>query len=170
DGPVRVREGSAEQFHGTLMRFPLSMTAGMAKYIFKNKLMPRPEWQKQVAPKAGAANPFRILPSGFSDVATAPRPHPMMNKRFPIVLMLEPEKNIYLCTNGMFIRKRLHEFRPDRRFFFNVHLDGLEKNHDIAVEREGVFQEAIEGIKVAKQAGYMVCTNTTVYKETDMNE
>ena len=30
------------------MRFPLSMTAGMAGYIFKNKLMPRPEWQKDV--------------------------------------------------------------------------------------------------------------------------
>jgi hopanoid biosynthesis associated radical SAM protein HpnH len=46
----------------------------------------------------------------------------------------------------------------------------MEKNHDIAVEREGVFREAIQGIKAAKQAGFRVCTNTTVYKETDMNE
>ena len=46
----------------------------------------------------------------------------------------------------------------------------MEKNHDIAVEREGVFRAAIEGIKAAKQAGFRVCTNTTVYKETDMNE
>ena len=30
--------------------------------------------------------------------------------------------------------------------------------------------EAIEGIKAAKEAGFLVCTNTTVYKETDMNE
>ena len=36
----------------------------------------------------------------------------------------------------MFIRKKLDEFRPDPRFFFNVHLDGLEKTHDICVERE----------------------------------
>ena len=70
----------------------------------------------------------------------------------------------------MFIGKRLHEFTPDKRFFFNVHLDGMEKNHDICVEREGVFSEAIEGIKAAKAAGFMVCTNTTVYKETDMKE
>jgi hopanoid biosynthesis associated radical SAM protein HpnH len=217
------------------MRFPLSMTAGMAGYIFKNKLMPRAEWQKEVKPQANGANPFRILPSGLSAVATIPRRHPMMKKRFPIVLMLEPlhacnltctgcgrireyestitervpleeclaavdecgapmvsicggepmmypqigelvagilerDKNIYLCTNGMFIRKRLGEFTPDRRFFFNVHLDGMEKNHDLAVEREGVFREAIEGIKVAKRAGFMVCTNTTIYKETDMQE
>ena len=70
----------------------------------------------------------------------------------------------------MFIQKRLKEFTPADKFFFNVHLDGMEKNHDIAVEREGVFREAIEGVKAAKQAGFRVCTNTTVYKETDMNE
>ena len=74
------------------------------------------------------------------------------------------------ATNGMYIAKRLHEFRPDGRFFFNVHLDGLQQTHDMAVEREGVFEEAIEGIRAAKAAGFMVCTNTTVYRETDMAE
>ena len=43
------------------MRFPLSMTAGMAGYILKNKLRPRPEWQRDLAPADGASNPFRIL-------------------------------------------------------------------------------------------------------------
>jgi len=216
------------------MRFPLSMTAGMAGYIFKNKMRPRPEWQKDIAPARDGANPFRILASIPAGRANR-EPHPMIRKRFPIVLMLEPlhacnltctgcgrireyestitervpleecltavdecgapmvsicggepmmypqigelvagilerNKNIYLCTNGMFMVKRLHEFTPDRRFFFNVHLDGLEKTHDICVEREGVFREAIEGIKAAKAAGFMVCTNTTIYKETDMKE
>ncbi len=216
------------------MRFPLSMTAGMARYIFKNKMRPRPEWQKTTAASPDAANPFRILPAREA-AGESHEPHPMIKKRFPIVLMLEPlhacnltctgcgrireyestiteripleeclaavdecgapmvsicggepmmypqigqlvagilerNKNIYLCTNGMFIVKRLHEFTPDKRFFFNVHLDGLEKTHDMCVEKEGVFREAIEGIKAAKKAGFMVCTNTTVYKETDMKE
>src|SRR5207249_4926937 len=84
--------------------------------------------------------------------------------------ILRRRKHIYLCTNGMFIEKRLHEFRPTSRFFFNVHLDGLEKTHDMAVEREGVFRAAVEGIKAAKKAGFLVCTNTTVYKETDITE
>jgi hopanoid biosynthesis associated radical SAM protein HpnH len=70
----------------------------------------------------------------------------------------------------MFTRKRLKEFHPTSRFFFNIHLDGLEKTHDICVEREGVFREAVEGIKVAKAAGFQVCTNTTIYKQTDLNE
>jgi hopanoid biosynthesis associated radical SAM protein HpnH len=46
----------------------------------------------------------------------------------------------------------------------------MEKNHDIAVEREGVFREAVAGIRAAKAAGFKVCTNTTIYKETDMRE
>ena len=211
------------------------MMAGMAGYIVKNKMHPRPEWQRNAAPAAAdASNPFRILPARTSD-ASPRQPHPMIRKRFPIVMMLEPlhacnltctgcgrireyestitervpleeclaavdecgaptvsicggepmmypqigelvagilerNKHIILCTNGMFIKKRLHEFKPDQRFFFNVHLDGMEKNHDIAVEREGVFREAVEGVKVAKAAGFKVCTNTTVYKETDMKE
>jgi len=216
------------------MRFPLSMTAGMAGYIFKNKMRPRPEWQRTAVATPDASNPFRILPARVVE-AGGRQPHPMIHKRFPIVLMLEPlhacnltctgcgrireyestiteripleeclaavdecgapmvsicggepmmypqigqlaagilerGKHIYLCTNGMFIVKRLHEFTPDRRFFFNVHLDGLEKTHDICVEKEGVFREAIAGIQAAKKAGFMVCTNTTIYKETDMKE
>ena len=84
--------------------------------------------------------------------------------------ILAQKRHIYLCTNGMFIRKRLAEFKPTSRFFFNVHLDGLEKTHDICVERDGVFREAVEGIKAAKAAGFLVSSNTTVYKETDIEE
>jgi len=215
------------------MRFPLSMTAGMAGYIFKNKLRPRPEWQKNLAPKDNNSNPFRIVsqPNGGNGTTR----HPMIGKRFPLVLMLEPlhtcnlsctgcgrireyatsiskrltleqclkaadecgapivsicggepllypeigqlvtgcldrGRHIYLCTNALLLRKKLGEFQPDPRLFINVHLDGLEETHDRCVERKGVFQEAIEAIKAAKTAGFKVCTNTTVYKETDMNE
>ncbi|HEX5422591.1 MAG TPA: adenosyl-hopene transferase HpnH [Candidatus Acidoferrales bacterium] len=84
--------------------------------------------------------------------------------------ILARKKHIYLCTNGMFIRKKLAEFKPTSRLFFNVHLDGLERTHDICVERDGVFRQAIDGIKAAKAAGFLVTSNTTVYKETDIEE
>jgi hopanoid biosynthesis associated radical SAM protein HpnH len=216
------------------MRFPLSLIAGMAGYIARNKLRPRPEWQVNASPQADAANPFRIVPAR-GERRAGRRPHPLLAKRFPLVLMLEPlhtcnltctgcgrireyeatiterlsldecleaaeecgapvvsicggepllypeigaltaallerGRHLYLCTNGMLMRKRLGEFRPHPRLFFNVHLDGMEKTHDRAVEREGVFREAVEGIRAAKQAGFKVCTNTTVYRETDMDE
>jgi hopanoid biosynthesis associated radical SAM protein HpnH len=59
---------------------------------------------------------------------------------------------------------------PSKWMYWNVHLDGLERIHDLIVEREGVFKECILAIKMAKILGYQVATNTTVYKETDMDE
>jgi MoaA/NifB/PqqE/SkfB family radical SAM enzyme len=59
---------------------------------------------------------------------------------------------------------------PHAWMYWNVHLDGLERTHDLIVEREGVFKECILAIRMAKLLGYQVATNTTVYKETDMDE
>ena len=59
---------------------------------------------------------------------------------------------------------------PSRWMYWNVHIDGLEYTHDLIVEREGVFKEAVEAIKMAKILGYQVATNTTVYKETQIKE
>lgn len=59
---------------------------------------------------------------------------------------------------------------PSRWMYWNVHLDGLERTHDLIVEREGVFKEAVLAIRMAKTLGYQVATNTTVYRETDPAE
>ncbi|MDB6151723.1 MAG: hopanoid biosynthesis associated radical protein HpnH [Chthoniobacteraceae bacterium] len=59
---------------------------------------------------------------------------------------------------------------PSDWMYWNVHIDGLERTHDLIVEREGVFKEAVAAMRMAKILGYQVATNTTVYKETDPNE
>lgn len=132
--------------------------------------------------------------------------------------LLEQGRIVYVCTNAMFMRKKMREwmaseFRrpggptkelkrkldqlvseslvsqkdaekvrdpnskisavtvaPSKWMYWNVHLDGLERTHDLIVEREGVFKECILAIKMAKCLGYQVATNTTVYKETDMDQ
>ncbi|HEY3913489.1 MAG TPA: adenosyl-hopene transferase HpnH, partial [Verrucomicrobiae bacterium] len=60
--------------------------------------------------------------------------------------------------------------RPTKWMYWNVHIDGLEYTHDLIVEREGVFKECVEAIRMAKMLGYQVATNTTVYKETEAAE
>jgi hopanoid biosynthesis associated radical SAM protein HpnH len=60
--------------------------------------------------------------------------------------------------------------RPSDWVYWNVHVDGLEFTHDLIVEREGVFKECVAAIKMAKLLGYKTATNTTVYKETDVQE
>ncbi len=125
--------------------------------------------------------------------------------------LLDQGRIIYICTNGMFMRKKMREYlartysaktepvlgqllagklitekeaaeirkgkndgrpsiAPGKWLYWNVHLDALERIHDLIVEREGVFKECIEAIKIAKLLGYQVATNTTVYKETDMDD
>ncbi len=66
--------------------------------------------------------------------------------------------------------KPLHPIAPSGWMYWNVHLDGLERTHDLIVEREGVFKECIAAIRMAKILGYQVATNTTIYKETEMSE
>jgi hopanoid biosynthesis associated radical SAM protein HpnH len=84
--------------------------------------------------------------------------------------LIARRKHVYLCTNGLLLEDKLPGFRPDNRLFINVHLDGMENTHDRLVQREGVFSAAIRGIQAAKKAGFMVCTNTTIYKDTEMHE
>lgn len=59
---------------------------------------------------------------------------------------------------------------PSRWLYWNVHIDGLERTHDLIVEREGVFKECVAAIQMAKVLGFQVATNTTVYRETEVRE
>jgi hopanoid biosynthesis associated radical SAM protein HpnH len=81
--------------------------------------------------------------------------------------LIERGKNVYLCTNGLLMRQRLDEFSPSPQLIWSVHLDGPREIHDVIVNREGVFELAIEAIREARRRGFLVCTNTTVYKESE---
>src|SRR5262245_12601792 len=175
------------------MRFPLSLTVSMAGYMAGKKLsgarrfplvlMLEPlhacnltctgcgrirEYETTIKERLTVAECLAAVDECGAPIVSICGGEPLIYPDIgPLVKgIVKRRKHIYLGTNGMFIRRRLHEFRPTVRFFFNVHLDGLEETHDRAVERAGVFQAAVEGIVAAKQAGFRVCTNTTIYKET----
>ena len=179
------------------MRFPLSLTASLTSYIAGKRLrrvekfplvmMLEPlhacnltctgcgrirEYKETIREKLTVPQCLGAVDECGAPIVSICGGEPMIYPEIGQLVsgLLGRKKHIYLCTNGMFTRKRLKEFHPTSRFFFNIHLDGLEKTHDICVEREGVFREAVEGIKVAKAAGFQVCTNTTIYKQTDLNE
>ena len=42
---------------------------------------------------------------------------------------------------------------PSQWMYWNVHVDGLEYTHDLIVEREGVFKECVDAIRMAKILG-----------------
>ncbi len=80
-------------------------------------------------------------------------------------------RHIYLCTNALLLDKKVFGvIPPNKRLSINVHLDGMRETHDMVCAREGVFDKAIEMIKESKRLGYHVMTNTTVFKETEVEE
>src|SRR5688572_27882438 len=74
-------------------------------------------------------------------------------------------KYVYLCTNAILLAEKLQEglFTPSKYLSFSVHMDGLREEHDEAVCRTGVFDQAIEGIREALRRGFRVTTNTTLF-------
>ena len=84
--------------------------------------------------------------------------------------LLRRRKHIYLCTNGLLLEKALPRLSPSPRLTLSVHLDGLAETHDRIIGRPGGFQQVIRAIKKAKEMGFQVCTNTSIYRETDIQE
>ncbi|MCC6679415.1 MAG: adenosyl-hopene transferase HpnH [Phycisphaeraceae bacterium] len=85
--------------------------------------------------------------------------------------LVKRRKYIYLCTNARLLKQKLEQgmFTPSKYLTFSVHMDGQEEHHDFAVCREGTFQEALAGIKLAVQRGFRVTTNTTLFEGFDPN-
>ena len=85
--------------------------------------------------------------------------------------IIERKRHIYLCTNALLLDTKVFgKIAPHKRLTLNVHLDGMKATHDLVCDRAGVFDKAIEMIKQAKALGYHVTTNTTVFRETEMQE
>jgi hopanoid biosynthesis associated radical SAM protein HpnH len=228
------------------MRFPLALTSKIAAYMIGHKLRGTKKFATvlQLEPLhtcnltcTGCGRIREYSTSikdmmsledclGASDECNAPMVsicggEPLIYPHIEALVngLFERARIVYICTNAMFMRKKMREWLtkelrgassglradleqkintlvadglvtekdaaairnpetavrdqvigPSRWMYWNVHLDGLERTHDLIVEREGVFKECILAIKMAKLLGYQVATNTTIYKETDMEE
>lgn len=84
--------------------------------------------------------------------------------------ILERGHHLFLCTDGTLIRRRLHMIPPYTNFFWNVKLDGTEAVHDGRAKRPGLFVEALDGIKAAKNAGFFVVVRSTICPDTDVSD
>jgi hopanoid biosynthesis associated radical SAM protein HpnH len=81
------------------------------------------------------------------------------------------QRHIYLCTNALLLDTKVYGvIPPHRRLSVNVHLDGMRETHDYVCDRQGVFDKALEMIRLGKNLGYHVVTNTTIFKETKIEE
>jgi hopanoid biosynthesis associated radical SAM protein HpnH len=93
---------------------------------------------------------------------------PLMHKEIDVIVqqLLDRGKIVFLCTNAVLLPKHLHRFTPHKNFAWMVHIDGLRERHDASVNKQGVFDQAVAAIRMAKDAGFRVNTNTTFF-DTD---
>jgi hopanoid biosynthesis associated radical SAM protein HpnH len=77
--------------------------------------------------------------------------------------LVKRKKYVYLCTNAILLKEKLHLFKPSRYLSFSVHMDGLREEHDEAVCRDGVYDQALPAIQEALARGFRVTTNTTLF-------
>ena len=83
---------------------------------------------------------------------------------------LEMKKTVELCTNALRLVEFLDVFKPDPRLTFVVHLDGMREIHDYICDYPGLWDVAVDAIRQARKAGFRVSTNTTIFKETSVDD
>ncbi|MBK8175163.1 MAG: adenosyl-hopene transferase HpnH [Rhodospirillales bacterium] len=98
-------------------------------------------------------------------VVSIPGGEPLLHKDIDKIVagIVARKKFVYLCTNGLLLEKKLHLFKPSQFLTFSVHLDGLEAEHDRAVNQPGTFQRAVAAIHAARKAGFRVNVNCTLF-------
>ncbi|MDD2271546.1 MAG: adenosyl-hopene transferase HpnH [Desulfuromonadaceae bacterium] len=179
------------------MRFPMRLNYDLTKYIISNKINKIEKYPLvlmlepthlcnltcsgcgRIREYADTIQDMMTLEECLQSVDECPAPVVTITGGEPflyphihelIAAVLQRGKHIYLCTNGILLENALELMEPHPNFTLNIHVDGLEETHDRILERKGAFKTAIEAIKKAKEKGFRVCTNTTIFNDTDLVE
>ncbi len=94
---------------------------------------------------------------------------PLLHKELPQIVaqILRRKKFVYLCTNALLLEKKLDQYQPHPYFSWDVHLDGDRDMHDRAVSQDGVYDRAVKAIKAAKDRGFRISVNCTLFDGAD---
>jgi len=181
----------------SIMRFPLRQTIAIARYISRQKrsgakrfplvLMLEPlhacnlacsgcgrirEYHDSLSKMVPLDTCLKAVDECKAPVVSICGGEPLLYPEIGELVseILKRGRVVYLCTNGQVLNKKLFLFRPHPFFNINVHIDGPQKMHDAIVEKEGAYAKAMEAIRLALALGFTVCTNTTIYKQTEVEE
>lgn len=98
-------------------------------------------------------------------VVNIPGGEPLLHKDIGEIVegILARKKYLYICTNALLVKKKIHLFKPSPYLTFTIHLDGLKEEHDHSVSQAGVFDRAVEAIKLLREKGFRVTINCTFF-------
>ena len=105
-------------------------------------------------------------------MVSIPGGEPLIHKEMPQIVegIIARKKFVYLCTNALLLKKRIDDYKPSPYLTFSIHLDGMQERHDTSVCQEGVFERAVEAIKLALGKGFRVTVNCTLFQGENAQE
>jgi len=97
---------------------------------------------------------------------------PLIHREMPQIVagIVARKRFVYLCTNAILMSRHLDEYQPSPYLTFSVHLDGARRRHDESVCQEGVFDKAVDAIRLARARGFRVTINCTLFSSADPDE
>jgi hopanoid biosynthesis associated radical SAM protein HpnH len=112
---------------------------------------------------------FRAVDECGAPTISIPGGEPLLHPQIAEIVegLVARKKYIYLCTNALLLKEKIHLFKPSKYLTFSVHMDGQREHHDFSVCLEGGYEKAVEGIKAALDGGFRVTTNTTLFDGAD---
>jgi hopanoid biosynthesis associated radical SAM protein HpnH len=105
-------------------------------------------------------------------IVSIPGGEPLIHKEMPQIVaeLVKRKRFVYLCTNALLLEKKIDLFKPSQYLTFSIHLDGLEEHHDRAVDQKGVFKRAVKAIELARDRGFRVNVNCTLFNNAKSEE
>jgi hopanoid biosynthesis associated radical SAM protein HpnH len=70
----------------------------------------------------------------------------------------------------LLLKKKINDYTPSPYLTFSIHLDGMRERHDASVCQEGVFDRAVDAIKLALGKGFRVTVNCTLFQGEKAHE
>ncbi len=97
---------------------------------------------------------------------------PLIHKEMSRIVegFIRRKKFVYLCTNALLLKKHINEYTPSPYLTFSIHLDGNRERHDTSVCLDGVFDKCIKVIKLAREKGFRVTINCTLFQNETAGE
>jgi hopanoid biosynthesis associated radical SAM protein HpnH len=94
---------------------------------------------------------------------------PLLHRDMPRIVegYIARKKFVILCTNALLLRKKIDDYKPSPFFTWSIHLDGDKQMHDKSVCQDGVYDVALEAIKLAIGKGFRTQINCTVFNDAD---
>jgi hopanoid biosynthesis associated radical SAM protein HpnH len=85
-------------------------------------------------------------------------------------LIEQQKRHVMICTNAILMERFIKQVEPSRYLSFNLHIDGMRETNDRITDRAGHFDIVVKMIKLLKERGYRVQTNSTIFRETSAEE